>query len=256
MINKKRTTSKTGKQQYRQHIRQAWQNKPWHERPKQYSNDFLHGWNRTEEIINSITHGLGALLGVVALVLLVFTAEAHDTFWSLIGGTIFGASLIAAFSISTFYHALLYPPTKHLFKILDHCSIFILIAGTYTPFCLVTLHGRLGWIALTVIWVCALLGIGLKCLYINRFKYVSLALYLLMGWFAVVASYQLVQNLPTGGLVLLLVGGLFYTFGVIFFFFEQVPFFHTIWHLFVLGGAMSHFIAIFLYVMPVSVAIS
>lgn len=244
-----------GKHYYRRHIQDAWRAKPWAERPKQFSNDYIHGWNLAEEKLNSATHGIGAMLGVFALVLLVFTAGEHHSFWSLVSGIIFGLALIAAFSVSTVYHALLYPPRKHLFKILDHCSIFILIAGTYTPFCLVTLHGIWGWSVFAIVWGCAILGIGLKCLYINRFKYFSLALYLIMGWFAAVASYQLVQHLPTLGLTLLLLGGLFYTFGVIFFFFEQIPFFHTIWHLFVLAGAMSHFFVIYIYVMPVSIAV-
>lgn len=245
----------SGKHHYRSHIQKAWRHKEWAERPKQFSNDYIHGWNLVEEKLNSLTHAAGAVLGVVALIMLVLTAQIHQSFWSLISGIIFGLSLVGAFTISTTYHAVLYPPSKHLLKVLDHCSIFILIAGTYTPFCLVTLHGVWGWSIFAIIWGCTAFGIGLKCFYINRFKYISLALYLIMGWFAAVASYQLIQHLPSGGLVLLIMGGLFYTFGVIFFIFEQMPFFHTVWHLFVLAGAISHFLAILVYVMPVSVVL-
>lgn len=240
----------SGKHHYRDHLRQAWQKSSWQERPKQFSNDYIHGWNLIEEILNSITHGAGAIFGLIALALIIVKTLPDSSSWPLISGTIFGLSIVAAFSISTVYHAVLYPPPKKILKTLDHCSIFALIAGTYTPFCLVTLREGWGWSIFTIIWGCALLGIMLKLFYTNHFKYTSLALYLIMGWFAGAISYQLIPHVPTEGLVLLLAGGLFYTFGVIFFIFEQVPFFHTIWHLFVLGGAVSHFLAIFIYALP------
>lgn len=245
----------TGKKQYKDHLKNEWTQQPWAHRPKQFSNKFIHRWNYAEEILNSLTHGIGALLGAVALILLIMRAHPNSTL-SIVSGFVFGSSLIAAFGISTIYHAALYPPTKKILQILDHCSIFILIAGTYTPFCLVTLNGIWGWSIFSIIWGCALLGIGMKCWVGERFEPFFVTLYLIMGWFAVLASYQLILHLPTPGLILLLMGGLFYTFGVIFFIFEQVPFFHTIWHLFVLAGAMSHFFAIYIDVMPVNIAMA
>ncbi|OGT30074.1 MAG: hemolysin D [Gammaproteobacteria bacterium RIFCSPHIGHO2_12_FULL_35_23] len=202
---------------------------------------------------NSITHGIGILIGIVALILMIVDAAKHHSTIGVVSGTIFGSSLILAYISSTLYHAILYPPVKQVFKIVDHSSIFLLIAGTYTPFCLITLHGSLGWTLFGIVWGIALIGIILKIFLVNRFEMLSTLLYLAMGWIAATVVVQLYHHLPFAGCMLLLAGGLAYTFGVIFFVLERIPFFHTVWHLFVLTGSLLHFFAILLYVMPVTV---
>lgn len=234
-------------------IRHAWKTLPWQERPKQFSNNHLHRWNVHEEVLNSATHGAGIFLGITALVLMLINAATHQSDFGLVSGAIFGASLIIAYFASMLYHAILYPPAKQIFKILDHSCIFLLIAGTYTPFCLITLHGALGWTLFGIIWGCALIGVTLKIFFVDNFEVLSTIIYLIMGWLAAAVSVQLFHHLPWHGLLWLVAGGLFYTLGVIFFALERIPFFHTIWHLFVLAGSFCHFIAIWLYVMPVVV---
>jgi len=219
----------------------------------QFSSDYLHRWNIHEEVANSITHGLGVLLGIAALVLLIIDAVEYGSVYGIVGGAILGVSLIIAYVSSTLYHAVLYPPLKQVFKILDHSSIFILIAGSYTPFCLVTLHGAMGWTIFGIVWGLAIIGITLKIFFVDDFELLSTIVYLLMGWIAVIAIVQLLHHLPLGGIVWLVIGGLCYTFGVLFFVFERVPFFHTIWHLFVLAGSISHFFAVLFYVVPLPV---
>jgi hemolysin III len=234
-------------------IKHQWKTLPKDQRPKQFSNSFLHRWNVHEEIANSITHGAGVLLGIAALVLMVIDAAAHHSTMGVVSGSIFGASLIIAYISSMIYHAVLYPPVKQFFKIMDHSSIFLLIAGTYTPFALITLQGPVGWTLFGIVWAIAIVGIALKFFFIDDFETLSTILYLAMGWAAVAVIVQLLHHLPFGGIVWLVIGGLCYTVGVIFFVFERVPFFHTVWHLFVLAGSISHFFAILFYVMPVSV---
>jgi len=234
-------------------IKFQWKTLPKHLRPVKFSSDYLHRWNVHEEIANSITHGIGALLGVAALVLMVVLAASEGSTLGVISGAVFGVSVIIAFLSSMIYHAVLYPPAKQVFKILDHSSIFLLIAGTYTPFCLITLHGPVGWALFGTVWTIAIAGIALKCFFIDELGRLSLILYLLMGWISVSCVVQLVHALPWGGIIWLVIGGLCYTIGVIFFIFERVPFFHTVWHLFVLAGSIAHFFAIFIYVLPVIV---
>lgn len=232
-------------------IKYQWRTLPKHERPVQFSSAHVHRWNIHEEIANSITHGIGVLLGVAALVLLVVYASIYGNIYDIVSGAIFGLSLIIAYVSSMLYHAILYPPLKRIFRILDHSSIFILIAGTYTPFCLVTLRGDLGWTLLGVIWASAALGVLLKIFFVDEYELLSTIVYLVMGWIGVTCVFQLVHALPLGAILLLIAGGLFYSFGIIFFLLERIPFFHTIWHLFVLAGSISHFFAVLLYVMPV-----
>lgn len=217
-------------------------------RKRQYSSNFLHAWNIHEEVANSITHGLGFGLSITALVLLVLRALFLGSDLAFASGLIFGISLILAYTVSMVYHAILHPPTKYVLRILDHASIYILIAGSYTPFALITLHGPLGWSLFGVIWSIAIIGIILKLRFIGRYETFSLILYLLMGWIAVAVIVQLIEHLPTMGLIFLGVGGLMYSLGVFFFIYEKFPFFHTIWHLFVLAGSVFHFFCIYLYV--------
>lgn len=231
-------------------IKQIWHELPKSMRPKQYSNAYSHPWNLHEEIANSITHGIGALLGVAALIFLILDADWHHSIEGIVSGSIFGSTLIIAYLSSTIYHAVLYPPAKQFFKILDHSSIFLLIAGTYTPLCLITLHDKAGWILFWISWSLAGVGILLKCFFVDEFELVSTIIYLLMGWMALTVITQLIHDLSFWGCFWLAMGGLAYSLGVVFFILEKIPFFHTIWHLFVLVGSACHFLTIFFYVIP------
>lgn len=219
-------------------------------KPRAFSNDYTHRWNVHEEVANSITHGIGILLGVAALVIMIIVAAMHDSVDGIVSGAIFGSSLIISYVSSVFYHAILNPGVKRFFRILDHCCIFLLIAGSYTPFALVTLHGPLGWSLFGFIWGLAIIGIILKFKYVGRYEMLSTIIYVLMGWIAVAVSVQLFEHLMLGGIIWLIIGGVAYTLGVIFFIYERVPFFHTIWHLFVLAGGIAHFFCIVFYVLP------
>ena len=201
-----------------------------------------------EEIANSVIHGIGAALSAAALALLVtFAVRAADG-WKLAGVIVFGVTLLLEFAASTLYHSFPQPRVKHVFKILDHAGIYLLIAGTYTPFILVTLWERGYWWMLAVIWTMALVGIAAEAFWVYRPKWLSAAVYLTMGWLVVVAIRPLASELPTAGVWLLAAGGLAYTFGTIFYVLKKVPYTHAVWHLFVLAGAVCHFLAVALYV--------
>ena len=206
------------------------------------------GYSLAEEIANSITHGLGALLSVAGLTLLVTFAAQQQDIWRVVSFSIYGVSMIFLFTASTLYHSFQSPTVKQVFKTIDHCSIFLLIAGTYTPFLLVSMRGTTGWILFGIIWGLAVLGIVLKIILGPRYKKLSVATYLIMGWLVVLASKELTANLSIEGLYWLIGGGLFYTLGVVFYLWNKLPFNHAIWHLFVLGGSMCHFFAILFYV--------
>jgi len=203
-----------------------------------------------EEVANSVTHGLGLLASLVGVPVLLTTAvAAHDTAL-IIGSTVFGASLVGLYAASTLYHALPPSQAKRIFRVIDHAAIYLLIAGTYTPFTLGVLRGGWGWLLLGIVWTFAVLGILFKTLGGLRFPRVSTLLYLIMGWLAVVTLRPLAAALPGAGLGLLLVGGLLYTGGVIFFVWERPRYNHTVWHLFVLGGSACHFLAVLWYALP------
>jgi len=221
-----------------------------HIKPRAFSNDYIHRWNVHEEIANSITHAFGVLLGIAALVVMIIVASVHHSVDGVVSGVIFGTSIIISYMSSVIYHAVLNPRIKRFFRIMDHSCIFLLIAGSYTPFALVTLHGPLGWTLFGVIWGLALVGTIFKFWFVDKYEMLSTAIYVLMGWMALAVSVQLFEHLPVMGLVWLVIGGCAYTFGVIFFIFERVPFFHTIWHLFVLAGGICHFFCIVFYVLP------
>lgn len=205
-----------------------------------------------DEIANSLTHGIGALLSIAALVILVIFSATEGDAWRVVSFSIYGACLILLYTTSTLYHS--FPPgrVKQFFQIADHACIYLLIAGTYTPFTLVPLRGAWGWSLFGIIWGLALVGIFFKVFFINRFAVLSLVVYLLMGWLIVVALRPLIQHLPMGGLYWLMAGGAFYSLGVIFFLWEKLRYHHAFWHLFVLAGSICHFWAIFLYVLPLS----
>ena len=205
-----------------------------------------------EEIANTLTHGIGMVLGIVGLVLLLIKAVDHNadalTITSMI---IYGGSMIVLFLASTLYHAIPYQKAKRALKTFDHCAIYLLIAGSYTPFLLVSLRTPLAIGLMIVIWTIALVGIIMKLAFVYRFKKLSLVTYLLMGWLSLVVIYQLALNLDVGGLTLLAAGGVIYSLGVIFYVAKRIPFNHAIWHGFVLAGCACHFLAIYLYVEPI-----
>jgi len=203
-----------------------------------------------EEIANAITHGIGAILSIVALiVLIIFSAKYGDT-WHLISFSIYGISLVILYFSSTLLHAIQNIKIKNKFEVMDHAAIYLLIAGTYTPFLLVPLRGTLGWTIFGIVWGLALVGIILKLFFVKRFIVLSTICYILMGWIIVVAIKPLYEALSFPGMMWLVAGGLLYTFGTIFFLWRKIPYHHAIWHLFVLAGSAAHFITVFFYVLP------
>jgi hemolysin III len=203
-----------------------------------------------EELLNSITHGAGVLLSIAALVLLIVLSTSHGSASHVVSCTIFGVTLILLYSASTLYHSFRKPKVKSVLKILDHSCIYLLIAGTYTPFLLVPLRGILGWTMFAVIWLLAVSGIIFKIFFVHRFKIISTIAYVFMGWIIIFAIKPLIDSLPSGGVVWLIAGGLAYSLGVIFYAWKKLPFNHAIWHLFVLAGSICHFFAVIFYVLP------
>jgi hemolysin III len=200
-----------------------------------------------EEIANSVSHGVGVLLSVVAIPILVASAALRHDPWQVVAGAIFGAMALLLYLASTLYHALPGTRAKDIFERLDHAAIYLLIAGTYTPFALGALRGPWGWGLLAVIWGLALVGVTLKSLFGPRFPIVSTAVYLLMGWLVVVAYRPLLESVAPAGIALLLAGGLCYSLGVVFYAWKRLRYGHLVWHLFVLGGTVCHFFAVLGY---------
>lgn len=201
-----------------------------------------------EEIWHAITHGVGLALSIAGLAILVAYAAADGSALAVTSSSIFGATLIVMYGSSTLYHAITHVKIKKIFQQFDHASIYFLIAGTYTPITLMVLGGAWGWSIFSVIWGVATIGIFLKFVYPDRFEKLSLVLYVLMGWMIVIAIQPLLENMESGGLWLLLAGGLSYTVGVIFYVWDGLPFNHAIWHLFVLGGSILHYLMVLIYV--------
>ncbi len=207
-------------------------------------------YSKGEEIANSITHGLGVLLSITGLVFLILEAAWYGTARHIVSGSLYGASLILLYLASTLYHAIQQPKAKRILRIFDHSAILVLIAGTYTPLTLISLHGAWGWSLFGTIWGLALMGIVMEVTSLRRFRALLIALYLIMGWAVVVAVKPMLHNVSSLGLWLLLAGGLSYTGGVGFYLWKKLPYHHAIWHLFVLLGSALHYLAIFLTVMP------
>lgn len=203
-----------------------------------------------EELANSITHAIGVALSLAALVILVVYAAMQGDGWKIVSFSIYGTSLVLLYTASTLYHSFTSERAKHYLKIFDHAAIYLLIAGTYTPFLLVMIRGAWGWTLFGIIWGLAIVGIIFKLFFVHRFRIVSTIIYLLMGWLIIVAFRPLIANVPENGLYWLLAGGLSYSFGVIFYLWEKIPYHHAIWHLFVLGGSIFHFFAVLFYVLP------
>ncbi|MFZ7103060.1 MAG: PAQR family membrane homeostasis protein TrhA [Peptococcaceae bacterium] len=200
-----------------------------------------------EEIFSSITHGIGALLSVAALVILVAYASIHGDAWRIVSFSIYGFTLFFLYLSSTLYHSIFHEKTKRVLRIFDHSSIFLLIAGSYTPITLVSMRGVWGWILFSMVWLIAIIGIILKSISLDKMKRISIFLYIFMGWLIIIALKPMLTMIPPGLFTWLLMGGIIYTLGVIFYAWKKIPFNHGIWHLFVLGGSTTHFLGILFY---------
>jgi hemolysin III len=200
-----------------------------------------------EEVANSISHGLGLVLALVALPILVLAAIEIGNVRFLIGVSVFGGTMVLLYLASTLYHSISHEAAKQLFRIFDHTAIFLLIAGSYTPFSLGVLHGPWGWSMLAIVWTLAIIGITLKIRKRTRHSRISIVLYVIMGWLAVVAVKPMVMLIPVPGILLIFAGGLAYTGGLAFFGAQRIRYNHFIWHLFVLAGTTCHFFAVLWY---------
>ena len=197
-----------------------------------------------DEIANAITHGVGALLAIAGLVLLVVFSAIKGNAWHIVSFSIFGATMVLLYVASTLYHSLTNERAKFLFRKFDHMSIYLLIAGTYTPFCLVTLNGWIGWTFFGIVWGCAILGIVLKAFHTGKKEKLSTFLYVIMGWVGILAAKPLYDAMPQSSFILLLVGGACYTLGTLFFMKDKIAYFHGIWHIWVLAGTIAHFFSV------------
>ncbi len=204
-----------------------------------------------EEIANAITHGVGVVFSIVAMTLLIVTAVLHGgDGWRLAAAVIYGSSLVIEYTFSTLYHSFPWSKIKHVFKILDHAGIYFLIAGSYTPFMLVTLRGTsIGFWVSIGIWAFAVAGISTEAFWVYRPKWLAAVVYVIMGWIAVLAIKPLIALAPPQAVWLLIAGGLCYTVGAVTYIPRRVPYLHAIWHLFVLAGSVLHFLAVVLYVL-------
>jgi hemolysin III len=204
---------------------------------------------RGEEVMNALTHGIGAALSIAALAVLVAFASVQGDPWAVVGVSIYGATLIILYLASTLYHAITHPKVKKVFKLIDHSSINLLIAGTYTPVTLVTLRGAWGWTLFGIIWGLAILGIC-RDIFFPKLKGLAVTLYLLMGWLVVIAVGPMMELSQSGLLIFLALGGLCYTVGVVFYIWRGFKFHHGIWHIFVLAGSILQFFGILLFLYP------
>lgn len=210
-----------------------------------------HTFSKKEEIANSITHGIGILFSIPALVLLIVYAYIYGNAWHIVSFTLFGSTMLFLYTASTFVHALPQGKAKNVFEILDHSAIYFFIAGTYTPFTFIIIKGWLGWTLFGIVWGLAIGGTVFKSFFVKKFLFWSTMLYVVMGWLIVFGWNSIVENLSSEGILYLVLGGVFYTVGSIFYMWRGFKYHHAIWHLFVLGGTVTHFICIFFYVLPV-----
>ena len=201
-----------------------------------------------EEVANTVTHGAGILLSIVALAVLVAFSSLNSDVWHITSTSIYGATLILLYAASSLYHGIPYSKAKQVLQKLDHAAIFLLIAGTYTPFVLVNLRGPWGWTLFGMVWGIAIFGMMLELVSSKRYKRLSISLYLGLGWLILIAIKPMLESVETGGLILLLIGGLCYSLGVIFYIWKRLAYNHAIWHLFVLAGSALHFFSVLFYV--------
>ncbi|MBM9591019.1 hemolysin III family protein [Leptospira sp. 201903075] len=214
--------------------------------------DSIHEYSIGHEIANAVTHGIGGGLSIAGLSLLLTMAVLYGNIWHVVSSAVYGATLIILYLASTLYHGIYHTATKRIFKVIDHASIYLLIAGTYTPFTLVSLreHSEWGWTLFLVIWVLAFIGVLLLLLFPGKYSGARVVVYILMGWLAIFVMKDIRTAIGIGGISWLVAGGLSYTVGVIFYLWDRLPFNHAIWHLFVLSGSICHFFAILFYVIP------
>jgi hemolysin III len=213
----------------------------------------MHTYSASEENAHAVTHGVGAALSVAGLALLVVYSARNGDVWHVASSAIFGATLVLLYSASTLYHSFRSGRAQQLLQKFDHAAIFLLIAGTYTPFALVTLRGPWGWSLFGIVWGLAAAGVALKFWFAGRFRLASTLLYLGMGWLVVIALKPLAAALPRAGLVWLFAGGACYTAGTVFYLARRLPYHHAVWHLWVLAGSACHWVAVFVYVVPAGV---
>lgn len=206
---------------------------------------------RREEIANAITHGIGAALSVAALVLLIVFSSLKGTAWHVVSFTIYGSTMLLLYLSSTLVHGLRDGKAKDFFEFMDHSSIYLFIAGTYTPFLLVAVRGSLGWSLFGIVWGIALFGVIFKAFFVKKFLFLSTIFYIAMGWLIVIAWNPLTAVVAPQGMNLLALGGVLYTLGTIFYVWRGFPYHHAIWHLFVLAGSILHFFAILIYLLPI-----
>lgn len=203
-----------------------------------------------EEIANTVTHAFGLTLATFGAIVLIALALVRGSEWHVFSVAVYGMTLVVTYTASTVYHALRKPRWKRIFRIADHAAIYLLIAGTYTPFSLITLRGPYGYGLFAAVWVLTVVGVAWKIYSHDRFPLVSTITYLLMGWMAVLVLKPLVTNMPVYGLVWLFAGGTCYSVGVIFFASRRIPYAHAVWHVFVMLGSICHYVAVMLYVLP------
>jgi len=207
-----------------------------------------------EEIAHSVTHGVGIVLSIAGLAVLVAFAALRGDSWHVVSCSVFGATLVLNYTASTVYHAIpgTFARAKRVLRVLDHSAIFLLIAGTYTPFCLVNLRGPWGWTLFGVVWGLAVLGIVFKATLLGRLKVLSVVAYVAMGWLVLVAARPLSRTVALGGILLLVAGGVAYTAGVAFYAATRLKYHHAVWHFFVLSGSALHYFAVLFYVVPLA----
>lgn len=203
-----------------------------------------HTFSKGEEIANAIIHGIGALLSIAALVILIVFSSLHGTAWHVVSFTLFGVTMVLLYTSSTLVHS--FPPgkAKDVFEILDHSSIYFFIAGTYTPFLFVAVKGTLGWTLFGIVWGVAIIGTVFKSFFVKRFLHMSTVLYIFLGWLIVFAWGTLVENVSPQGIIYLVIGGVLYTVGAIFYVWRGFNYHHAIWHLFVIAGSIMHFFSV------------
>lgn len=210
-----------------------------------------HTFSKKEELANSITHGVGALLSISALVILIVYASLYGTVWHVVSFTIFGVTMFILYMSSTLLHSFPEGKAKDIFEIFDHSSIYFFIAGTYTPFLLVVIKGTPGWSLFGIVWGLAIAGTVFKCFFVKKYLFSSTALYVVMGWLIVFAWKPLVNNLSLEGMTYLAIGGALYTLGAIFYVWRGFKYHHAVWHLFVLAASVAHFYCVLFYVLPI-----
>lgn len=209
-----------------------------------------HTFSKGEEIANAITHGIGAALSIAGLVILIVSSALYGTAWHVVSFTIFGSTMFILYMSSTMVHALPHGKAKDLFEIFDHSSIYLFIAGTYTPFTFLVVKGALGWTLFGIVWGLAIGGTVFKAFFVKKYLFTSTILYVVMGWLIVIGWNRIVENLHSNGVTLLVVGGVCYTLGAVFYVWRGFKYHHAVWHLFVIAGTIAHFFCVLFYLLP------